>query len=96
MITSADCFHVLTDWRGDVTDSADVQTENREPRGLFYSYWLTLTWDHPINNILFLLENPTIVFAPLSVTKAVNTLAAVELITVHYVCLEVFGRARKD
>lgn len=42
---------------------------------------------HLINNILFHLENP---FAPLSVT-IVNTLAAAELITVHYVCLEDFG-----
>lgn len=57
---------------------------------------LTMSGDDPINNILFHGDNPTIVFAPLSVTEVVNTLAAVELITVHYVCLEVFGRGRKD
>lgn len=55
-----------------------------------------MSGDDPINNILFHGDNPTIVFAPLSVTEVVNTLAAVELITVHYVCLEVFGRGRKD
>lgn len=39
-----------------------------------------------MNNILFYFENPTIVFAPSSVTTVVNTQAAVELITVQCVC----------
>lgn len=39
-----------------------------------------------INHIHFHSENPAIVFAPQCVTKVANTLATVELITVHYAC----------
>lgn len=61
-----------------------------------YSTWHTGTGDHQINNLLFYKENSNVVFAHLSVTKQANTLAATELIIVHYVCLEDFGQTQKD
>lgn len=60
------------------------------------SAWHTGTGDHQINNLDFCKENSIIVFAHLSVTKQANTLAATELIIVHYVCLEDFGQTQKD
>lgn len=66
-----------------LTDGADIPAKIIEllsradhcPVFVFF-FWCTATGDHPINNTLFHSGNPTIVFAPLSVTKVVNALAA--------------------